>query len=182
MQRILGLIVIISLFAAAVPASEPLFPKDAVVLFQGDSITDGARGRSADPNHILGHGYAFAIASELGGDRPEMNWTFVNRGVSGDTLVQLKNRWENDALALKPDVLSILIGVNDVARGEETADEYRERYDALLAQTREALPNVLLVIVEPFATEPFVSGAPDRAEKISLFQRAARELAEKYDA
>ena len=71
---------------AAEPKSESeLFPKNATILFQGDSITDGNRGRTLDPNHILGHGYAFLIASALGGRNPEMNWTFLNRGVSGNT-------------------------------------------------------------------------------------------------
>src|SRR5437762_12480413 len=52
--------------------------------FQGDSITDGNRGRSADPNHILGHGYQFIIAAKFGAELPERHLTFINRGVSGD--------------------------------------------------------------------------------------------------
>ena len=82
-------------------------------MFQGDSITDGNRGRSADPNHILGHGYVFIIAAKYGAAFPEAKLDFMNRGVSGNTVLDLEKRWQKDALDLKPDLLSILIGVND---------------------------------------------------------------------
>ena len=61
----------------------PIFAPHETVLFQGDSITDGNRGRTADPNHILGHGYVFSIASRYGAAYPELGLGFVNRGVSG---------------------------------------------------------------------------------------------------
>lgn len=70
--------------SASVVMPVPAFRKDARVLFQGDSITDGNRGRSMDPNHILGHGYAFIIAASYGAVFPERNLTFLNRGVSGN--------------------------------------------------------------------------------------------------
>ena len=85
-----------------------------VTLFQGDSITDGNRGRTQDPNHILGHGYASHVASTLGALHPERNLSFLNRGISGDTVASLQARWKSDALALRPDVISLLIGVNDI--------------------------------------------------------------------
>ena len=85
-----------------------------VTLFQGDSITDGNRGRTHDPNHILGHGYASHVASTLGALHPERNLSFLNRGISGDTVASLQARWKSDALALRPDVISLLIGVNDI--------------------------------------------------------------------
>ncbi len=164
---------------AAEPKSESeLFPKNATILFQGDSITDGNRGRNLDPNHILGHGYAFLVASALGGRNPEMNWTFLNRGVSGDTVLEMRRRWDEDTISLKPDVLSVLIGVNDYWRGE-SAEEYRAAFDELLAYTKEKLPNTKLVVVEPFATleTPRKEGA-----KIRDYQDAARDLAKKYGA
>src|SRR4051812_46723159 len=72
----------------------PVKKQDGLVfLFQGDSITDGNRGRTEDPNHIMGHGYAFAIASRIGADFPSSNFKFYNRGVSGNTVLDLKNRW-----------------------------------------------------------------------------------------
>ena len=90
--------------------------KGLVILFQGDSITDGNRGRCySDLNHIMGHGYAFSVASRLGCDFPERNLKFINRGISGNKVTDLAKRWKEDALDLNPDVLSILIGVNDTS-------------------------------------------------------------------
>ena len=76
------------------------------ILFQGDSITDGNRGRSADPNHIMGHGYAFSIASRVGARFPEKGLSFYNRGVSGNTITDMAGRWEKDTLAISPNVIS----------------------------------------------------------------------------
>ena len=153
-----------------------LFPQNAVILFQGDSITDGNRGRSSDPNHIHGHGYVYLIASDLGANYPEQNWTFVNRGVSGNTLVELLARWEKDTVEIKPDVLSIMVGVNDFGR-KVTPDEFAQRYDQLLALTREKLPNVQLVLIEPF-----LRAGKDRLEKFAPFQKITADMATKYGA
>jgi len=84
------------------------------LLFQGDSITDMKWGRNqADRNHYLGHSYVYLIASRLMMDMPDANLTFLNRGISGNTVGDLKSRWTKDSLDLDPDVLSILVGVND---------------------------------------------------------------------
>lgn len=136
-------------------AQSPLFEKGARVLFQGDSITDMGRGRTEDPNHILGHGYAFIIASKEGAEFPERNITFLNRGIGGNTSHDLAGRWPADTLDLKPDVLSILIGVNDVGhplKAEQPfpLDDYEKTYDKLLADTVAALPHVRLILGEPF--------------------------------
>ena len=101
------------------------------MLFQGDSITDGNRGRSADPNHILGHGYAFIIAARHGAAFPERKLDFANRGVSGNTVLDLEKRWPKDTLALKPDLLSVMIGVNDQSRNV-TLEAYEATYDDAL--------------------------------------------------
>lgn len=136
-------------------AQSPLFVDGARVLFQGDSITDGGRGRTADPNHIFGQDYAFLIAARHGADFPERSVTFMNRGVSGNTVSNLIARWQSDALDLKPDVLSILIGVNDVGHKLRTnqlftIEEYEKTYDELLMETMAALPRVKLILGEPF--------------------------------
>lgn len=125
------------------------------ILFQGDSITDGNRGRSNDPNHILGHGYAFAIASRLGAEYPQRQLTFINKGNSGDTVVNLHDRWKTDALDLKPDIISILIGVNDVLHRIRSGtftklSRFEDKLRELLSDTREALPTAKLILVEPF--------------------------------
>jgi lysophospholipase L1-like esterase len=136
-------------------ANNPFSPDGLTFLFQGDSITDGNRGRNEDPNHIMGHGYAFSIASRLGADFPTRNLKFINKGVSGNTINNLWERWKVDALDLNPNVVSILIGVNDATKELETKDpsvrtDFEKTYRELLTLTREKLPDVLFVLGEPF--------------------------------
>ena len=161
----------------------PAFKKNARILFQGDSITDGNRGRNADPNHILGHGYAFIIAAKYGAAYPERNLTFLNRGVSGNTVSDLTKRWPQDTLELKPDILSILIGVNDNTRNVPL-DEYERGYDQLLADARAANPAVRFVLCAPFTQpvgrkmknyEPWLAGIMQRRDVVV-------RLAKKYQA
>ena len=170
------------LFLLALPCSAaqtvdpiPAFTPDARILFQGDSITDGNRGRNTDPNHILGHGYVFIIAARHGAAFPQANLEFMNRGVSGHTVVELKNRWQKETLELKPDILSILIGVNDNAK--VPLDEYEQIYDELLTETRVANPKVKLVLGEPFVKP---SGTID--EGIRKRQEIVARLARKHGA
>jgi lysophospholipase L1-like esterase len=131
---------------AQTPDDMPAFRNNDRILFQGDSITHGGRGK--DPNHFMGHGYQFIIAAKYGSRYPERNLTFLNRGVSGDTVARLQERWKVDTLDLKPDLLSILVGINDL--GGASAEKYEENYDRLLQETVAALPNVRLVLGEPF--------------------------------
>ena len=161
-------------FLKAETAERDLFPKDAVILFQGDSVTDGNRGRSADPNHIHGHGYVYLIASYLGATYPEQNWTFVNRGVSGNKVSDLKNRWEKDTFEIHPDVLCIMIGVNDLGHGV-TPEEYEKNYDELLQWTKERLPDVRLILMEPLWRNP-------EGEAKDAMRATVRKLAQKYGA
>ena len=137
--------------SASAHATEPVpaFTEGARILFQGDSITDGKRGRSADPNHILGHGYVFIIAARQGAAFPDSKLTFINRGVSGNTAPNLEKRWQKDALDLKPDVLSVLVGVNDNGKGV-SMEEYERAYDRILSDARAANPKLKLVLCEPF--------------------------------
>lgn len=132
-------------------AAEPIaaFTPGARILFQGDSITDGNRGRSTDPNHILGHGYVFIIAARHGAAFPGAKLDFMNRGVSGNTVLDLEKRWQKDTLDLKPDVLSILIGVNDNSKGVPL-DQYEQVYDKLITEAKAANPKLKLVLGEPF--------------------------------
>lgn len=125
------------------------------ILFQGDSITDGNRGRDNDLNHILGHGYPYLIASKLGSMYAEHNPLFINRGISGNRVSDLYARWNEDAISLKPDLISILIGVNDAWRimagqPEGVTDRFERAYRHLLEETLEVLPDTKLVLCEPF--------------------------------
>ncbi|WP_347838434.1 SGNH/GDSL hydrolase family protein [uncultured Draconibacterium sp.] len=130
--------------------------KSLCFLFQGDSITDGKRGRNNDPNHIMGHGYAFSIASRVGADFPQAGFTFYNRGVSGNTVPDLQKRWQNDTIDLKPDVLSLLVGINDVGdiinKHPEARDlaEFEKGYRQLLNSAQTANPDIVLVLGIPF--------------------------------
>lgn len=155
--RLLPLLALLALVSAAHagPAASPLFHQGERILFQGDSITDGNRGRTDDPNHILGHGYVFLIAARHGAAFPELGLTFINRGISGNRVADLEQRWETDTLALKPDVLSILVGINDALIGfwehkPVVPAEFEATYDRILARARAANPQLKLVLGEPF--------------------------------
>jgi len=129
-----------------------------VVLFQGDSITDAGRDRAvADPNaaRALGSGYPLLAASAALAAHPDRGLRFYNRGVSGNKVPDLAARWAADTVALAPDVLSILIGVNDfwhkLSSGYTgTVEDYERQYTALLDDTRRALPRTRLIVLEPF--------------------------------
>jgi DNA-binding beta-propeller fold protein YncE len=132
----------------------PVFHANDIILFQGDSITDGGRQRTgSDYNHIMGQDYAYILAAQLGAEYPDRNLTFVNRGVSGERVIDLAARWQSDALDLKPNMLSILVGINDtLANGDlaETVEQYEATYDTLLAKTIAALTATKIVLAEPF--------------------------------
>jgi lysophospholipase L1-like esterase len=130
-------------------------PATVKILFQGDSVTDGNRGRSNDWNHVMGHGYAYTIAGKLWHDFPEKGLYFYNRGVSGDQVTDLANRWQSDTIELVPDWLSILVGINDTeayikGNASLTAESFERNYRKLLSETREKLPATRLVLGEPF--------------------------------
>jgi len=127
----------------------PAFHSGDRILFQGDSITDGNRGRSLDPNHILGHGYQFILAAKYGALLAGRNLTFLNRGISGNKVSDLAARWQKDTLDLKPDLLSILIGINDTSHGVPVED-FEKGYDELLSAAMSANPQLRLVLCEPF--------------------------------
>lgn len=159
-----------------------------VTLFQGDSITDGNRGRTQDPNHILGHGYASHVASTLGALHPERNLSFLNRGISGDTVASLQARWKSDALALRPDVISLLIGVNDILHRIKSGTTKKpssshEELRQLLEQTKGALPETKLVLCQPFILRVgMVAEKPDVwIQEIETVQAASERLAKEFD-
>lgn len=161
-----------------------------IFLFQGDSITDGNRGRNLDPNHIMGHGYAFSIASRVGYTFPEKKLTFINRGISGNKVTDLDKRWKEDTLDLKPDVLSVLIGINDSSSLVNSHPEpvtlqmYNDIYRSLLDRVLKQNPNVLLVLNQPFVFKNS-SNSPDWEKRIADLterQRIAEKIALDYNA
>lgn len=139
-------------------ASPPAVPPGGLVLFQGDSITDAGRDRkqpAANQAAGLGRGYALLAASGILAEHPALQLRILNRGISGNKVPDLEARWQTDCLDLKPAVLSILIGVNDLwhkinGNYDGTPEVYRDGFAALLKRTRAALPEVTLVVCEPF--------------------------------
>lgn len=163
--------------------------KKLTILFQGDSITDGNRSRDNDWNHVLGHGYAFLIASRLSYEYPDQHLLFYNRGISGNRICDLEARWQRDALDLKPDVLSILIGVNDIQamvrnNNPLSIEQFKEAFTRILDKTKAALPDTLLVLCEPF----ILSGGrvSEKTEiwqtEMPRMQQAVRKLADTHQA
>jgi lysophospholipase L1-like esterase len=161
-----------------------LFQDHSTILFQGDSITDAGRERS-DPES-LGYGYANLIAAWLSAQHPAKHLRFLNRGIGGDRASNLRQRWQADCLDLKPDWVSILIGINDTWRrydsGDATSAEvYEQNYRAILEQTRALGAGIIIL-------EPFVLPTPadriawreDLDPKIAVARRLAREFAALY--
>jgi lysophospholipase L1-like esterase len=162
-----------------------------VVLFQGDSITDMGRNRkrtAANDNAGLGPGYPFIAASQLLYRHADKDLKCYNRGISGNVVPQLIARWQEDCLDLKPNVLSILIGVNDYwhTLGDGTytgtVESYRADYTKLLETTKKALPDVKLIIGEPYAIRGVKVVDDSWFPAFTPYQEIARELADKFGA
>ncbi|HET8713687.1 MAG TPA: GDSL-type esterase/lipase family protein [Gemmatimonadales bacterium] len=144
--------------AAAPRFQAPTAKQETVVLFQGDSITDAGRDRnSKDANtaRVLGNGYPLLAAAAMLAAHPDRALKFYNRGISGNKVPDLQARWRVDAIELQPDVLSILIGVNDFWHKLDlgytgSVQDYEQQYTALLDETRQALPRTHLIVLEPF--------------------------------
>jgi len=133
-----------------------------IILFQGDSITDCGRSRDAanKPNDLsgLGLGYAMMTAAHLLSAKPAAGLQFFNRGISGNRIVDLYSRIKSDLINLNPNLVSILIGVNDTwhEHGSQNGVEvpkYERLYRDLLNEVLEKLPAVQFVLCEPFVLQ-----------------------------
>ena len=160
--------------------------KGMTILFQGDSITDARRQNRQNPNPneqaSMGNGYASMAASALLATKPELDLSIFNRGISGNKVHQLDARWQKECIDYKPNVLSILIGVNDIwhrLNGEYdgTVETYENNYRALLKRTRKALPDVQLVICEPFVLK-CGAGNEKWFPEFDHYRAAARKVAD----
>lgn len=154
------------------------------ILFQGDSITDAGRVRESDCD--MGKGYPLFVKAEMGYENPE-KYTFINKGIGGNRVVDLYARIKSDIINLKPDVMSILVGVNDVWHeiGKQNgvdADKYMRIYSMLIEEVMEVLPDIKIMIMEPFVLQGsatidewgrFRSEVESRAKK-------AKEISENY--
>ncbi len=155
------------------------------ILFQGDSITDAGRNREDDS--APGVGYARFVKAQLGFKEPGKH-EFINRGISGNRIVDIYARMRTDIINLNPDVMSILIGVNDVWHEFEKspngvpADKFYKFYDMLIEEVKEALPDLKIMILEPFVMKGSGTEAYFDEFKCEVEKRAAmsKKIAEKY--
>ncbi len=162
----------------------------STILFQGDSVTDVNRDRrrqaQANDSAALGRGYPLIVASELLRDGPKRGWNVLNRGISGNRVPHLEQRWQADCIELKPDLVSILIGVNDIwhklgGRYDGTVASYREGYAALVERTQANLPKAVLVVCEPFVLRCGAVG-PKWFPEFDERRAAAKEVAQSVGA
>jgi lysophospholipase L1-like esterase len=160
------------------------------ILFQGDSITDAGRNREEtgfNNPRALGTGYAMLAAAKILEKYAELNLKIYNKGISGNKVYQLAERWDKDCLDLKPDVLSILIGVNDFwhkfnGTYNGTVEIYRNDLIALIERTKKALPEIKLVICEPYAV-PGVKAVNEKwYPEFPEYQKAAKEISDSFGA
>jgi lysophospholipase L1-like esterase len=164
--------------------------KGDTILFQGDSITDFHRKRSDNDRNspeAMGIGYAAHACTSLLFRYPELNLSIYNRGVSGNKVYQLQDRWDKDTIALKPQVLSILVGVNDywhtLVRGYKgTVQTYRDDYTKLLEDTISKLGDVKLIIGEPYAIPGVKSVDASWFPAFDAYRQAARDIADHFGA
>jgi lysophospholipase L1-like esterase len=164
--------------------------KDAVILFQGDSITDAGRNKDDSGYNspgVLGTGYAMLAGAEMLFKFPTQNLKIYNRGISGNKVYQLAERWDKDCISLKPDVLSILIGVNDFwhklnGNYAGTIQTYKDDLKSLLDQTKQKLPDVQLIIGEPFAVSGIKAVDAKWYPAFNDYRAAAKEIAANFNA
>lgn len=152
------------------------------ILFQGDSITDAGRDYANDA--IVGRGYPLMVKSCLGYENPG-EYEFINKGISGNRIVDLYARMKRDIINLKPDFMSILIGVNDVwhdfheSPNGVDAEKFYKIYDMLIEEIKAALPGIKIMILAPFVLEG--TGTSDEGNKWDLFKAEVEKRAQKAE-
>ncbi len=159
---------------------------DDTLVFIGDSITDCGRGRPVGQYAGLGEGYVAIVDSLLAAGYPERRIRVLNTGTSGHRIPDLEARWKSDVLDLRPDWLSVMIGINDVWRqfdralepDQVTIERYETVYRELLAQTRPRLKG--LVLASPYFIEP--NRADPMRERMDAYGKVVERLAAEFDA
>lgn len=158
--------------------------KKVKILFQGDSITDA--GRDRNDIHNLGNGYPKYAAAALRQAHPEIEFEFVNLGISGNQTKDLQARIQADFVDIQPDIVSIMIGINDVwhhasDRSWIPHDVFEERYRSVLQAVKDHT-HAKIMIIEPFlipvADKLFFR--EDLAPKIEIVRKLAREYADVF--
>lgn len=163
------------------------------IVFQGDSITDGNRYKAKeeewDKNHQIGHSYVYIINGILGSKYPEKYLEFVNRGISGNRIIDIYGRVDNDIIDLKPDILSMLVGVNDLpsafnCKTGTSSDKYNKLYRMMLDEVKANNPKIKLVLCEPFIL-PVNKAQRDYdtcTKLMAAYQEKVAQIAADYEA
>ena len=155
------------------------------ILFQGDSITDAGRARDNDVH--VGVGYPLLVKAALGLENPG-SYEFYNRGISGNRVTDVYARIKADIINLKPDVMSILVGVNDVwhelkeSPNGVDADKYFKIYSMLIEEIKQELPDIRIMILEPFVLKASATEEQWEYFNTEVKKRAkmAKAIAEKF--
>ena len=156
------------------------------ILFIGDSITDAGR-RAADAP--LGHGYVSLFATLLDLHHRDRRIAVVNKGISGDVVTGLRDRWSDDVIRQQPDWLSIKIGINDADGTLRASPDsvppslYRDTYHSILSRTRDALPECKLLLIDPFYISTEAAPGSFRTEVLKLlpeYLQIVDELSEAF--
>ena len=160
------------------------------IVFQGDSITDFGRNREQQDNFNspaqLGTGYVNLTASELLWRFPEDDLHIYNRGIGGHRVVDLYARWKIDTINLNPDIITILIGVNDFWHGELNGnnveiDRFETVYRMLLDWTFKACPKVKVILMAPFTVTGLGPVTPEFAAEVAKYAQVVEKIAKDYD-
>jgi lysophospholipase L1-like esterase len=163
-----------------------MFTDGQVVLFQGDSVTDC--GRDREDITSLSEGYPGVVAKMFHLIYPERKVTFVNKGISGNRVIDLLGRFDTDFKAVNPDFISILIGINDTWRRYDSnyptsTEQFEATYRELLSKIKKEMPQCKIMLIEPFV----LNSLPDRASwredldpKILAVRKLAKEFADYY--
>jgi len=162
---------------------ELLFKEKQTILFQGDSITDC--GRDREDFHCLGYGYANFVASFFNALHPQLRLRFLNRGISGNRVKDLQQRWHEDCIALRPSWVSLLIGINDVARRYDKSEPteiaaFETDYRRILSETQQQI-GARIILCEPFLL-PCPADREQWREDLDPKIQVVRRLAREFDA
>lgn len=162
--------------------------KIETIVFIGDSITDcGRRG----PNAPLGDGYVRTVSELFAIRQPARTLRFINKGIGGQTIAELQERWTDDVIHQGPDTLVMMIGINDLCRMVVQAptsvppERYGKLYDELMARTRQELPHCRIVLMEPFYITRETAHTSIRHtvfSKLGDYIRIVHAMARKYKA
>ncbi len=164
--------------------------KSIKILFQGDSITDGGRNKDKefvwDGNHQIGHSYAFSVSGMLALENTDIQYTFVNRGISGNKIGDILNRAYDEIIEISPDIMTLLCGINDGPVWDNTPtapDVFGNTYENLLQICKDNLPHMNIILLEPFylPVKPHDKHKDIWMQLLPEYRKIIKSLAQKFN-